>query len=238
MDKILITICGRGGSVGIPKKNIKQLNGKPLIAYSIEMANHFASKYNADIALSTDSEEIKEIAIIHGLQTQYSRPKNLAHSSSGKIDAIQHLMMHEEKQKKVVYDFIIDLDISSPLRTLNDIDLAFQKLKESNAYNIFSVNKANRNPYFNMVERKDNNYFGLVKNSDSVLSRQQAPLVYDMNASFYIFKRNFFDQNFKTSITDKSLIFEMNHICFDLDEPIDFEIMNYLIKQNLIDFLI
>ena len=103
--------------------------------------------------------------------------------------------------------------------------------------NIFSVNNAARNPYFNMVEKKDNGYFNLVKNTKkNFLSRQNSPEVYDMNASFYFYRRIFFEKNFKTAITNNSIVYLLDHVCFDIDEKLDFEIMEYLISSNNLDF--
>ena len=236
---ILITICARGGSKGIPKKNIKLLNEKPVISYTIKLAQEFAKKHNAFIGLSTDSNEIKSVAKKYGLETQYERPYELANDATGKIEVIKELLKFEETRLNIVFDYIMDLDVTAPMRTLNDLEKAFKTLHLKNeAYNIFSVNPAARNPYFNMVEDSDNGFVRLVKDTGTILSRQSAPKVYDMNASFYIFRRSFFSKNFTTSITDKSLVYEMPHICFDLDEPIDFLFMDYLFRNNLLDFRI
>jgi CMP-N-acetylneuraminic acid synthetase len=112
-------------------------------------------------------------------------------------------------------------------------------ITNKDAKNLFSVNQAARNPYFNMVEKKSSGFYTLVKtNSDvSVMTRQSAPLVFDLNASFYWYKRSFFDLNEKSAITDKSLIYEMKHVCFDLDHQIDFDFMEYLLINNKLDFL-
>lgn len=236
MDNILITICARGGSKGVPGKNIKPINGLPLIAYTIKTARKFAEKHNVDIALSTDSKEIIQTAALYGLSTNYKRPDHLATSSSGKIPVIQSLKEYEESERGKKYDYIIDLDVTSPLRTVQDLNKALQLLKENkDAHNIFSVNEANRNPYFNMVELQDDGFVKVCKDAGSILSRQKAPIVYDMNASFYIFRSSFFDLNYKTSTTDKSLAYVMEHLCFDIDHPIDFTIMEFLITQNLLD---
>src|SRR5690606_8284461 len=103
------------------------------------------------------------------------------------------------------------------------------------ALNIFSVSKSHKNPYFNVVELKEDGFCKLVKQSE-IKSRQAAPLVYDMNASFYIYRKAFFDKNLKSAITQKSLIFLMNHTCFDIDERLDFEIMEFLFSQNKLEF--
>lgn len=233
--KTLITICARGGSKGIPGKNIKQIAGKPLIAYTINVARKVSSILNADIGLSTDSLEIKRIAAEYGLNTDYIRPAMFATDTAGKLDVIRALKEHHEKADNTPYDYIIDMDVTSPLRSVKDILSALEIVQQNNdSVNLFSVNKANRNPYFNMVEEDGNGYYRLIKQGE-FLTRQSSPKVYDLNASFYIFKKAFFE-NRCTTINNKSLIYEMPHICFDLDEPIDFEFMQYLINNNKIDF--
>lgn len=231
----LITICARGGSKGIPGKNIRHLNGRPLIAYTIEIANAFIKKFGGDISLSTDNKEIKRIAKIYGLRTEYQRPDDLSTDDAGKLAAIQDLLLYEEDKGKGLYDFVLDLDVTSPLRNLSDLTAAFELISnDSKALNLFSVNPANRNPYFNMVERQKNSYYGLIKKG-TFLTRQSSPEVYDLNASFYFFKREFFEGDYPT-INDRSMIYIMSHICFDLDHPIDFDFMEYLFINNKLGF--
>ena len=238
--KILITLCARGGSKGIPGNNIKSLAGKPLIQYSVEIAKKLAEKVNAKIALSTDDTAIKKAAEECGIYTNYSRPEYLSSDTAGKIDTIKDLVLYEEQLIGEKYDYILDLDLTSPLRTLEDLENAFDLIHLNNeALNLFSVNPAARNPYFNMVEPQGNGFYDLIKKNPNgnVMSRQSAPPVFDLNASFYWYKRVFFDSGLKSAITDKSLIFVMNHICFDLDHLIDFEFLDYLIVNNKIDFI-
>ncbi len=236
---ILITICARGGSKGIPGKNIKIINGVPLIAYTIELAKKIQKKYNATITLSTDDIEIKKVAEDYGLITNYERPSFLATDIAGKIDTIKDVLLFEESLLKDKMDFILDLDVTSPLRTFEDIAQALQLLiNKPEAQNLFSVNPAARNPYFNMVEENSNGFYSLVKtNPDgSVMTRQSAPKVFELNASFYWYRRSFFDSGVKSAITDKSIIYEMKHICFDLDHPVDFLFMEYLLQNDKLDF--
>lgn len=237
--KTLITICARGGSKGIPGKNIKELNGKPLIFYTIQVAKQFqAAIQEVEIILSTDSEEIIKTAEHYGLKSAYRRPEILASDTAGKIDVITDVLIWKEKLDKSQFDFILDLDVTSPLRNLADLTNAFKMIKENDeALNIFSVSPANRSPYFNMVEQKENGFYAKIKDSNSlVLTRQSAPKVFDMNASFYFYKRSFFSLGYKGAITDKSLIYVVPHICFDLDHPIDFEIISFLMANNKLDF--
>ncbi len=237
--KVLITICARGGSKGIPGKNIKPLNDIPLIAYTIKVAQQFAEHYDTDISLSTDDVEIKNVASSYGIITGYVRPAQFATDTAGKIDTIFDLLLYQEKKNDINYDYILDLDVTSPLRTLDDLVDAFTLLKnDDDAVNLFSVNYASRNPYFNMVEKKENGYYDLVKKDGAILSRQTAPKVYDLNASFYFYKRLFFSEGLKTVFTDHSLIYLMPHLCFDLDHIIDFEFLNFLLSNNKLDFSI
>lgn len=237
---ILITICARGGSKGIPGKNIKILNGKPLIAYTIEIANTFAKNHSASISISTDDIEIKQIAENFGLKSNYSRPEYLGSDTAGKIDVISDLLKFEETKYNTNFDIILDLDVTSPLRTIDDLEDAYNLfLENSSALTLFSVNPSNRSPYFNMVEKNNNGFYVLSKKLDStILTRQSAPSVYDLNASFYFYRRNFFNLNMKSPITSQSLIFEMKHICFDLDHPLDFEFLDYLLSNNKLNFQI
>lgn len=236
---VLITICARGGSKGIPGKNIKNIAGKPLLAYTINIAKDIAHDLKGIVSLSTDSSEIIQVAKNNNLLTTYERPKYLAGDKAGKVDTIKDLLEYEENKLGKHFDYILDLDVTSPLRTKNDIIDALNNLRNNKeALTIFSVSEPDRNPYFNMVEKNQDGFYELVKkNQDgTVLSRQTAPKVYALNASFYWYKREFFNLNLKSPITDKSLVYKMNHICFDLDNPIDFDFLEYLLINKKLDF--
>lgn len=212
--------------------------GKPLIGYTIEMAKSFASTKNCVISLSTDAENILDIAAAFGLTTDYKRSAELATDTIGKMPVIIDLMHYEERRRGIRFDYLIDLDITSPFRTARDLDIALNMLAANeDAVNIFSVSPAKRNPYFNMVEMNKDGYFELAKKGEFV-TRQSAPKVYDMNASFYIYKRRFFDGNYHTAVTNRSLVYEIPHMCFDLDDEIDFDFMEYLLVNNKLDFLL
>ncbi len=233
---ILITLCGRGGSKGIPGKNIRPLNGLPLIGYSINAAKKFSAEFPAEIALSTDSDEIKVAARSFGVETEYTRPPALATDGAGKVETIADLLEFEERRRGKRYDVVLDLDLSSPLRTHEDLAEAYRLLRQDpNALNIFSVNPANRNPYFNMVERNAEGYYSLVKKGEFV-TRQSAPPVYDLNASFYFYRREFFDRQLRSVFTERSLVYVMPHVCFDLDHALDFDIMEFLLANNKLGF--
>jgi CMP-N,N'-diacetyllegionaminic acid synthase len=234
--EILITLCARGGSKGIPGKNIRMLNGTPLIAITIGHALKFAEIYSAKISLSTDDLVIKQVAEKYGLKTQYIRPLKLSGDEVGKLETIKDLLDYEEGISSEKYEYILDLDITSPLRNINDLISAFELLRNNvDSVNLFSVSYASRNPYFNMVEKKDNGFYGLVKNGN-FLTRQSTPIVYELNASFYFYKRFFFEQEDLKTISERSMIYLMPHICFDLDHPYDFDFMEFLLQNDKLGF--
>lgn len=234
---VLITICARGGSKGIPRKNLKEINNVPIIGYTINSAKKISNYFNnADIALSTENPEIKSVAETLGLSTDYSRPLKYATDNAGKIDVIKDILLFQEEKSGKRYDYILDLDVTSPLRSQSDLINSFEIINsDPECQNLFSVSPSRRNPYFNMIQSKNDGFYELVKKG-SFKTRQSAPKVYDMNASFYYYRRQFFDSGYTTAICDKSLIYCMPHICFDIDEEIDYEFMSFLIKNNKLDF--
>ena len=234
---ILITICARGGSKGVPGKNIKLLNGIPLFHYTLKIAQKFALLYSADIQVSTDSSDILTSANELGYETEYVRPAKLATDTAGKIAAIADALNYAESYFGRKYEFILDLDVTSPLRTINDLVNAYEKISKNNsALNIFSVSPSSRNPYFNMVEEAGNGYVKVVKDSQGFKSRQEVPKVYDMNASFYIFRRKYFEEGHEISTTNLSMAYVMDHVCFDIDHAQDFMFMELLLQNNLFEF--
>ena len=236
--QILVSICARGGSKGVAGKNIKEVQGLPLIAYSIRQAQKFAETVGADLTLSTDSDEIRSAAAQHGLTTDYVRSDALADDTTGKIAVMKDVLLWEEQHRNKQYDYLLDLDVTSPLRTQEDLHAGLALLEaDPNALNLFSVNDAYRSPYYNMVEPGDDGYVHLSKKPDNpILSRQTSPKVYHLNASFYFFRRAFFDEGHTTPITDRSLVYVMPHKCFDLDDELDFDFLEFLLSNDKLDF--
>jgi CMP-N,N'-diacetyllegionaminic acid synthase len=238
---ILITICARGGSKGVPGKNIRPINGKPLIAYSIQTANEFIARQadiHFDVELSTDSEEIVAVAAQYGLVSNYIRPQALATDTAGKVGAIQDVLLFAEKTRQKQYDYVLDLDVTSPLRTMQDLEEGLSQIKANQeALVLFSVSEPHRNPYFNMVELQEDGFAKIAKSADQTFySRQASPKVYDINGSFYYYTRKFFELGLTSVITDKTLVYLMNHVCFDIDTPLDFDFMEFVLKERKLDF--
>lgn len=235
--RILITLCARGGSKGIPGKNIRPLNGVPLLAYSVRHAKAFTAKHGGDIALSTDDAAIRAAAAAEGVVTTYERPAHLATDTAGKLPVIQDLLFHEEKTRGIKYDMILDLDVSSPMRTQEDLDGALALFESRpDALNLFSVSPAHRHPSFNMVEDGPDGFCKLIRPpATQVESRQSASPVWDLNASFYFYRRAFFDRE-PLLLVDKTLAAPLPHLCFDLDTEIDFAFLEFLLQTNALPF--
>lgn len=229
---ILVTVCARGGSKGIPGKNIKPVGGRPLLAYTADMARRVARYYGADLVLSTDSDAIRAVGADCGLDTRYVRPDRLANDTCGKPEAIFDVMLWAEGVYGKRYDYVIDLDVTSPIRTLDDVRACVDRIdSDPDALTIFSVSPCGRNPYFNMVEEKPDGYCKVVIDG-KYKSRQAAPAVYDINGSIYVYRRDALDCDFPRAVTPRSLVYVMDHLCFDLDEPRDYDYLAFLLDTG------
>ena len=229
---ILITICGRAGSKGVKNKNIRDFLGTPLINHTIASSLLFRERnpeYSVDICVNSDSDELLEIATKNETVTAIKRPTELAQDDSPKIPVMQYSLKYMENLMGIKYNYVIDLDITSPLRKVEDIKNALLKCKaEAETDVVFSVVPARRNPYFNMIEIAD----GKVKKvkESHFVARQQAPEVYDMNASIYCFKRESLYNIFKTSPFDgtASFVLMKDTGILDIDSEEDFELMELI----------
>lgn len=232
---ILVTICGRGGSKGVKNKNIRKFLGYPLILYTIsaaEMLKNNLKNYNVDIVINSDSWDINELAKKTKVCETIVRPKELAQDGTPKVNVIRHSVNFMEEKNNKKYNYVIDLDITSPLRSVNDIQNCLEKLMRSDQYDvIFSVAPSRRNPYFNMIEVNDG-FAHKIKTSNYV-ARQQTPQVYDMNASIYVYKRDSIINKLKSAVFDGNCgIYTMKDTyVLDIDSEDDFEIMELLAKE-------
>jgi len=228
--KILCTICARGGSKGVKNKNIKNLNGKPLISYTIEQAKK--SGLFEHIVLSSDSDDIIEIAGNYGAEVFFKRDSKLADDKAGKLDVIKDALIKSEKYYNEKFDVVIDLDVTSPLREVRDIKKAYELFITKRYDNLFSVMPSRRSPYFNMVELADGKVKLIKELPNKVLRRQDAPKTYDMNASIYIWKREVLLKN-DTVFLDNTGIYVMpEERSIDIDSELDFEFVEFLIRKK------
>ena len=231
--KILCTICARGGSVGVKNKNIRNFRGKPLIAHSIIQAKK-SNLFNM-IAISSDSVKIRDVAKKWGADVTIERPAEMATSSAPKLPVIQHAFLEAEKIFGSQFDYLMDLDATSPLRSVEDITNSFTAfLENKDATNLVTAAPARRSPYFNMLEVGKDGYTRLVKNSEhGITRRQDTPNCYDMNASIYIWKRDTL-LNATSTITDRTMLFVMpEERSIDIDSVLDWKFVNLLAKERM-----
>ena len=226
--KILAIIPARGGSKGIPRKNIKLLAGKPLIAYSIEAG--LKSKYINKVVVSTEDEEIAEISKKYGAEV-VKRPKELARDESPTIDAIKYTLKFLEFEGYIP-DIIILLQPTSPLRTVDDINKAIELFLNNDCESVVSVSECKKSPYWSL--KIEDGYIKPILGWDYFLNkrRQDLPKTYYLNGAIYIttvkdlFKYNgFFSQN-----TDPYIMPEIRSI--DIDESIDLKFVEFLLCKE------
>ena len=228
--KILAIIPARGGSKGIPKKNLYSLAGKPLIQYSIEAAKK--SKLISDFIVSTDSDEIKQTAINLGAKVPFMRPQDLSHDTALAIPTIQHSVLTYEKMLNCKFDFIIMLQPTAPLRTAEDIDKSLELLINSDADGIISVvDVENYHPQKMKIIINDQ-----LKDFDETSAenppRQSLSPIYIVNGAIYATNRDIL-MNKNTFKGDHCLPFVMpDERSANIDKITDFLIAEYHIKNS------
>ena len=183
-------IFARGGSKGLPGKNIRPLNGKPLIAWSIEQA--LSVKQINNVIVSTDSEDIAKVARYYGAQVPFIRPKELSQDDSPEWLAWQHALNYIKETNGALPDVMVSVPTTSPLRLPYDIEQCLAEFNKGGADIVITVTEANRNPYFNMVKTNEDGTVGLViPPSSAIARRQDAPVVYDMATVAYVIQPKF-----------------------------------------------
>jgi len=230
--KIICTICARGGSQGVKNKNIIFLKGKPLIAHSILQAKK--SGLFDVIAVSSDSEKIRAVSQRWGADYVVERPLEMATSTAPKLPVIQHAVSTIEEKLGINFDVMVDLDATSPLRSIADVQESVKLLmNHPTAGNMITGFPSRRSPYFNMVEVNVAGFAQLAKKIDvPVTRRQDVPASYDMNASIYVWKREAFFQE-KTVVNDRTLLYVMpEERSIDIDSPVDLQLVRTLAKHR------
>ncbi|MGW8169122.1 MAG: acylneuraminate cytidylyltransferase family protein [Sulfurovaceae bacterium] len=229
--KILCTICARGGSKGVKNKNIKLINGKPLIAYTIEQAK--LSGLFKHIVVSTDSDDIVNTAMGYGAEVFFKRSAEMASDTAGKLDVIKDAFIRSEEHYGEKFDYLIDLDATAPLRDVKDIIDSFTQFLNNDNDNLITAMPSRRSPYFNLVEVDKNGKVHLSKKLDSnIVRRQDAPKSYDMNASIYIWKREVILNKNSLFLENTGLYVMPEERSIDIDSELDFKFVEFLIREN------
>lgn len=234
---ILFTLCGRAGSKGVKGKNARELCGYPLVWYSMAAIalykEQFGGADSIDVVLNTDSEPLIELVkqapeLPVGIQ---HRDISLAGDKAPKVSVILDCLNRAAQQNGKQYDMVVDLDITSPLRTVEDIRHAVErKIQRPEVDVVYSVTHARRNPYFNMV--KEENGFFCKAIPSSFTTRQEAPTFYDMNASIYAYSpkalREKEHPTFFNSNCDAVEMFDSGIL--DIDSEEDYDLMQVIAK--------
>lgn len=229
---IICTICARGGSKGVPGKNIRPIAGKPLIAWTVEQA--LATGIFDIVAVSSDSEAIRQAASAAGAHLTIDRPAEMATDQAGKVPAIVHACLAAEAALGHKTDILVDLDCTSPLRELTDITGSVDLLRATGATNVITGAEARHSPYFNLVERVADGTVHISKPLPAmVLRRQDSPACFDMNGSVYVWQRDAFLADPQVFYSDTRLFEMPEDRSVDIDRELDFMIVEMLLQRKL-----
>lgn len=226
-ENTLFIIPARGGSKGIPKKNIRKLGDKPLILYSIDFARNFASDEN--ICVSSDDEDIIKCVNDYGLKVPFKRPEELATDTAGTYEVLLHAINHYKSKGKLFQKLVL-LQPTSPFRKAHHyIDAS--KLYNSNLDMVVTVSESKANPYFNLFEENEED---LLKKSKpgNYTRRQDCPKVYEYNGSIYIIN---IESVLKSTIAEFKRVKKsvMEHECsIDLDTEFDWSVAEFLLQKG------
>ena len=228
--KSLVIIPARGGSKGIPHKNIKILGGKPLICHTIDHIRGLVEdKY---ICVSSDDNEIIKVVEEYGLNVPFKRPENLATDTIGTYEVLLHALKFYENRNEQ-FDNVILLQCTSPFCRKQDIKNALD-LYDGNLDMVVSVVESTSNPYYNIFEEDKNGYLVISKGDGNLKRRQEAPKTWEYNGAIYIINPESLKKKPLTQF-NKIKKYEMDKIhSIDLDDPLDWKLAELMIKEELV----
>ena len=222
-------IFARGGSKGLPGKNIRPLNGKPLIVWSIEHA--LAVKRIVRVIVSTDSDEIAELARQYGAEVPFMRPAELAGDNSPEWLAWRHALNYLKESTGAFPEVMVSVPTTAPLRLPIDIENCLDEYEKGNADMVITVTDAHRSPYFNMVKTNPDGSVGLVNPPQSTIARRQdAPVVYDMATVCYVANPEFVMAHNSTFEGRVKAVHVPAERAIDIDTLLDFQIAESLLN--------
>ena len=215
---IVAVIPARGGSKGIPLKNIKELSGKPLIAYTIEEA--LKSKMLDRIIVSTDHDEIARVSREYGAEVPFKRPADISEDVPTEL-VLKHTIKYLEEVERYKPDILVTLQPTSPLRKVNDIDNAINKLIYTNADSVVTVCEIDERPEW-MVQIKSGKVKPFVTKEIKLVARQELPKLYKLNGAVFVSTRSLIMNEEKIVGGDIQPVIMGKEESVDIDTPIDF----------------
>lgn len=229
--KTLVVIPARGGSKGIPHKNIKPLNGKPLIYYSIDVARQFTSDEN--ICVTTDDDEIIKVVEDYGLKVPFKRPEELATDHCGSNEVIQHAYQFYTNNGKQ-YNAILLLQPTSPFRKVEFLREAVA-LYDDTIDMVTSVELSSCNPYYDGFEEDAEGLLRISKGDGTIERRQDAPNIWQQNGSIYVINPKSLMEKGMAHFTRirKYAMSELYSV--DIDNPFDWKVAELVINEKLLD---
>ena len=225
--KILVVIPARGGSKGIPRKNIKPFAGKPLIYYTIDTARVIVP--DEDICVSTDDDEIIQVVEDYGLKVPFKRPDELATDTAGSYEVLLHALDFYEKQGKH-YDVLLLLQNTSPFRTVNHVKEALA-LYTPDVDMVVSVKECAANPYYCVFEENQDGYLHVCKGDGTIYRRQDAPKVYEYNGAVYVINTESLRKQHLHQFAKRIKYVMDEKSSFDLDTMNDWRIAELMAKE-------
>ena len=222
-------IFARGGSKGLPGKNIRPLGGKPLIAWSIEHA--MAVNRIERVIVSTDSEDIAAVAREHGAKVPFIRPPELARDDSPEWLAWRHALNYLLESEGALPHMIVSVPATAPLRLPLDIEKCLDEYEKGDADMVITVTDAHRSPYFNMVKGHPDGTVGLVIPPQSAIARRQdVPIVYDMTTVAYVVRPEFVMSHNSAFEGRVRAVYVPMERAIDIDTLLDFQIAECLLN--------
>jgi CMP-N-acetylneuraminic acid synthetase len=228
---VVALICARGGSKGLPGKNIRPLAGKPLIAWAIGHARAVARI--GRVIVSTDSTEIAAVAREAGAEVPFMRPAELAQDTSPEWLVWRHALTYLKDTDGAYPDTLIVVPATAPLRDVSDLEHCLDEYEKGGADMIITVTDAQRSPYFNMVKLMPDGSSGLVIPPDGkIIRRQDAPVVYDMTTVAYVARPEFVMSRMGTFEGRVRQVHVPAERALDIDTPLDFRIAECLMNSR------
>lgn len=224
-DKVLGLITARGGSKGLPRKNVLPAGGKPLVAWTVEAA--LAARSVGSVVLSTDDDEIMAAAKSAGCNVPFRRPPELAGDMASSMDVVLHAL-----DQLPAFDYIVLLQPTSPLRTSEDIDSAFALMLKSGAPSCVSVTEVEQSPYWMYRVTDENRLQRLLAPIEGGTRRQDLPPIYALNGAIYVARIDWLRKT-RSFVGDETIAYQMpRERSIDIDTPDDFVAFRSIVEKR------